>query len=126
MRIVKTNNDYKSSNTGVNASSISDVTGIPRATCARKLEKLTKLGVLEQESKSNDLDNLINVSKPVIFWKEKPLVKRQLSIWSLDELEKMISGINNIELLCKKNPQISKVIFFNFFLEICTKANNYS
>ena len=37
-----------------------------------------------------------------------------------------IDEINNIELLCKKNPQISKVIFFNFFTNICKKANNFS
>jgi len=91
---------------------------------SNKVQRLLK--IKGQENKSSNLDNLINVSKPAIFWKEKPLVKRQLSIWNLDELEKMISGINNTELLCKKNPQISKVIFFNFFLEICTKANNYS
>ena len=82
--------------------------------------------IKEQENKSNNLDNLINTSKPAIFWKEKPLVKKQLSIWSLDDLKKIISEINNTELLCKKNPQISKFIFFNFFSSICKKANNYS
>ena len=91
---------------------------------ANKVQRLLKIKA--QENKSNNLDNLINVSKPTIFWKEKPLVKRQLSIWSLNELEKIISGINNTELLCKKNPQISKIIFFNFFSKICKKANNFS
>ena len=89
-----------------------------------KVQRLLK--IKGKANKSNNLDNLINVSKPAIFWKEKPQVKRQLSIWSFDELEKLISKINNTELLCKKNPQISKVILFNFFLEICTKANSYS
>ena len=91
---------------------------------SNKAQRLLK--IKEQKNKSNNLDNLINNTKPSIFWKEKPLVKKQLSLWSLNELKKMISGINNTELLCKKNPQISKAIFFNFFLEICTKANNYS
>ena len=89
-----------------------------------KVKRLLK--IKEQVNKSSNLDNLINFSKPAIFWKEKPIVKKQLSIWSLDELKKIISGINNTELLCKKNPQISKVIFFNFFTEICIKANNFS
>ena len=89
-----------------------------------KIQRLLK--IKEQKNKSNNLDNLINNAKPSIFWKEKPLVKKQLSLWSLNELKKMVSGINNTELLCKKNPQISKAIFFNFFLEICTKTNNYS
>ena len=91
---------------------------------SNKVQRLLK--IKEQKNKSNNLDNLINNAKPSIFWKEKPLVKKQLSLWSLNELKKMISGINNTELLCKKNPQISKAIFFNFFLEICTKTNNYS
>ena len=89
-----------------------------------KIQRLHK--IKEQVNKLNSLDNLINTSKPTIFWKEKPLVKKQLSIWSLDDLKKMISEINNTELLCKKNPQISKFIFFNFFASICKKANNYS
>ena len=91
---------------------------------SNKAQRLLK--IKEQKNKSNNLDNLINDAKPSIFWKEKPLVKKQLSLWSLNELKKMITGINNTELLCKKNPQISKAIFFNFFLEICTKTNNYS
>jgi len=91
---------------------------------SNKIQRLHK--IKEHENKSNNLDNLINTSKPAIFWKEKPLVRKQLSIWSSDDLKKMISEINNTELLCKKNPQISKFIFFNFFSSICKKANNYS
>ena len=38
--------------TSINASSISEVSGIPRATCIRKLEKLVKLGLLVREIKT--------------------------------------------------------------------------
>jgi len=89
-----------------------------------KVQRLLKIKA--QDVKSANLDNLLNASKPAIFWKEKPIVKKQLSMWSLDELNKIIVEINKTELLCKKNPQVSNIIFFNFFLEICTKANNYS
>ena len=44
--------DYKFSKASVSAASISDVTGIPRATCVRKLEILRKLGLLERDSSS--------------------------------------------------------------------------
>ncbi len=91
---------------------------------SNKIQRLHK--IKGQESESSNLDNLINTSKPAIFWKEKPLVKKQLAIWNLDELNKMINEINNTELLCKKNPQISKFIFFNFFSSVCKKASNYS
>ena len=89
-----------------------------------KIHRLLK--IKEQDNSSKDLDNLINNSKPKIFWKEKPLIKKQLSIWSLNDLKKIINDINNTEILCKKNPKISNSIFFNFFSEICKKANNYS
>ena len=54
----------------------------------------------------NSLDSLLNASKPPIFWKEKPMVKKQLAIWNLNDLKKIIPEINDTEILCKKNPQI--------------------
>ena len=80
----------------------------------------------EMESNYNNLESLLSSSRPPIFWKEKPMVKKQLTIWSLNALKSTIQEINEIELLCKKNPQISKVIFFSFFSKICKKANNFS
>ena len=50
--IGKTNDQYKFSDTAVSAASISEVTGIPRATCIRKLEVLVKLGMLVREIKT--------------------------------------------------------------------------
>jgi len=91
---------------------------------SNKVQRLLK--IKEQGDKSTNLDNLISLARPPIFWKEKPIVKKQLSIWNLSELRKIVNKINNVELLCKKNPQISKIIFFNFFLNICNKANSYS
>ena len=91
---------------------------------SNKVQRL--LNIKKQENKSNNIEQLINISKPAIFWKEKPMVKKQLSIWNLNDLKKIINGINNTEHLCKKNPQASKVIFFNFFMKICVKANNFS
>ena len=91
---------------------------------SNKVQRL--LNIKKQENKSNNIEHLISISKPAIFWKEKPMVKKQLSIWNLNELEKIVSGINNTEYLCKKNSQASKAIFFNFFLKICIKANNVS
>ena len=55
---------------------------------SNKIQRL--LNIKKQEDKSNNLDSLINTSKPPIFWKEKPMVKKQLSIWSLNDLKKII------------------------------------
>ena len=91
---------------------------------SNKMRRL--LNMKEMENSYNNLDSLLNASKPPIFWKEKPIVKKQLTIWNIKRLEKTIDEINNIELMCKKNPNISKIIFFNFFSEICKKASNFS
>ena len=73
-----------------------------------------------------ELRELIDKSRPIIFWQEKPIIKKQLSVWNLNDLKKIIYEINNIETLCKKKPQLSKIIAFDFFSKICKKANNYS
>ena len=91
---------------------------------SNKIQRLLK--IKKQENITKNLDTLINSSKPPIFWKEKPLVKKQLSIWNLNELKKIIKDINQTELLCKKNPQIANYIFINFFSGICKKASNFS
>ena len=84
------------------------------------------INMKKNEEKYGNLDNLLNSSKPPIFWKEKPLVKKQLNIWNYKDLKKISFQINDIEILCKKNPQISKIVFLKFFTEICNQANNYS
>ena len=89
-----------------------------------KIQRL--LSMKELENSYNNLDSLLSTSKPPIFWKEKPMVKKQLTIWNLNDLKTIMHEINNIEILCKKNPQISKIIFFDFFSKLCKKANNYS
>ena len=89
-----------------------------------KIQRLLNIKKLEHEHKS--LDSLLSVTKPPIFWKEKPMVKKQLTIWNLKDLKKIVTEINATELLCKKNPQSSKIIFFNFFTKICKKASNFS
>ena len=91
---------------------------------ANKTQRLLKMK--EMEDDYSNLESLLSSSKPPIFWKEKPMVKKQLTIWSLNALKSTIREINEIELLCKKNPQISKIIFLNFFTQICIRAKNYS
>jgi len=91
---------------------------------SNKIQRL--LSIKKKQSSSNNLENLVNDTRPPIFWKEKPVVKKQLSIWKLDDLQSIIKEINDIEILCKKNPQISKIVFFDFFSNICQRASSYS
>ena len=86
--------------------------------------KVRRLLLIKEQNKDNQtLENTINSVKPPIFWKEKPLVKKQLSIWKKNELVNTINEINDLEISCKKNPQISPVILFNFLTKICKKVS---
>ncbi len=89
--------------------------------------KIQKLLSMKMKQKNFDnIDNLIDASSPPIFWKEKPIVKKQLNIWNTKQLRNIINEVNQTEVLCKKNPQSSRIIFFNFINGICQKANSFS
>jgi len=89
-----------------------------------KIQKLLSIKKLENSTK--DIDVLISSFKPAIFWQEKPIIKKQLSIWNQEDLKEITNKINEIELSCKKNPLLSKVIFFNFFNKLCKQASKHS
>jgi len=91
---------------------------------SNKVQRLLRLKKIQKDF--NSLDSLLSSSKPPIFWKEKPTIKKQLNIWKLDDLKSTINEINDVEIVCKKNPQISKIVFFNFFSKLCKKASSYS
>ena len=89
------------------------------------LYKLKRLKKLKMElSSKKDLDYALSSYKPPIFWKDKNLIKHQLQIWSLEQIRSLIRKINNLELLIKKNSQISNQLMNNFILEKLDKVNN--
>ena len=73
---------------------------ILRALLSRS-KRLLKLKNMQNVNKS--IDDTIAVCKPPIFWKEKDIVKKQMSNWSEDEVKKKIFEISNLEILIKKN-----------------------
>ena len=87
-----------------------------------KLKRLKKLKI-ELNSKK-DLDYVLSSYKPPIFWKDKNLIKHQLQIWSLEQIKSLIKKINDLELLVKKNSQISNQLMNNFILEKLDRVNN--
>ena len=57
------------------------------------------------------------MQNPPIFWKEKDITKEQIKKWGLDNIEKLISDINNTELKVKKIPNNSINLITDFLLE---------
>ena len=80
-----------------------------------KAKRILKLAT--QLELNNDINKTINSAKPPIFWKDKEIVKIQLSKWKIKEVKKLIKSINDIELETKKNYNNSLYITTNFILE---------
>ena len=75
------------------------------------------------ETKKN-LDQIVSAYKPPIFWKDKEIIKRQLNTLSMADIKKFIKRVNELELLTKKNSNISNEITYNFILEAVDSSNN--
>ena len=84
-------------------------------TFLNKLKRLRKLRLSLREF--NNVDQTINAFKPPIFWKDKDIIKQQIKIWGLDDIETFIVDLNNTESLIKKNPQVSNQIINNMILD---------
>jgi DNA polymerase-3 subunit delta len=87
-----------------------------------KLKRLKKIQGLFTSIK--DVEHIINTLKPPIFWKEKEVVKQQLKVRNLSNIKYLIKKVNDLELLIKKNSQISNQLVNNFILENLEKSNN--
>jgi DNA polymerase-3 subunit delta len=89
------------------------------------LNKLKRLKSLKTDLEENkNIDQVISLSRPPIFWKDKNIVKQQLNVLSLAEIKTLIHKVNNLELEIKKNNQISDRILNNFILENLDNSNS--
>ena len=86
-------------------------------TLQNKAKNLLKL-CLEFENNKN-MDLTISNARPPIFWKEKDLIRLQLSKWKSKDIKLLIYRINDLELLIKKNINISVNISSNFMIQEC-------
>ena len=90
-------------------------------TFLNKLKRLRKLRLNLKEN--NNIDQVINSFKPPIFWKDKNIIKQQIKLWKLNDIESFIVDLNNTESLIKKNPQISNQIINNMILDKFKETN---
>ena len=81
------------------------------------LAKTKRLQKLKKESEiSKNIDNTISSFRPIIFWKDKNIVKQQIEKWPLYKIENLIYEISEIELLVKKNSHNSLNIVSDFII----------
>ena len=74
------------------------------------------LDIKKITDKNKNIEEIISNYKPPIFWKDKEIVKNQLSKWNLNDTEKLIYKINQIELNIKKNYYNSLNIVSDFII----------
>ena len=75
------------------------------------------LNLYENQNENTNLDILIDNYRPPIFWKDKPIIKKQLENWSMQRIRDLIININKTEEFLKKNSSISLMLVFNFIYE---------
>lgn len=84
-----------------------------------KINKL--ISIYEFNIDEKNVTKLIEKYKPPIFWKEKNIVQTQMSNWTKDELNILLEKINQIEIMCKINYEISETIFNKFLIDVISK-----
>ena len=91
------------------------------------LQKTKKiLSLLENIKNEEDIEKAISSHKPPIFWKDKPIIRKQLQLWSHNNVENLISKLNDIEIEIKKNSSLSLILMKDFIYEILSKKTNNS
>ena len=90
------------------------------------LNKSKKILQLATEfEKNKNIELTISAAKPPIFWKDKEITKKQVRQWKPENIKKLIYRLNKIELLIKKNMNISVNLITDFILEqSALKTNN--
>ena len=91
-------------------------------TFLNKLKRLKKIKI--DLNKNKNIDQVLSSSRPLIFWKDKDIIKQQLNKYSFSDIKLLINKVNNLELIIKKNNQISDQILNNFILENLISTNN--
>ena len=91
------------------------------------LQKAKKLlSLLEIINSENNVEKVINEYKPPIFWKDKPVLKKQLQLWSFENIINLICKLNDIEIKIKKNSSQNLILMKNFIYEILDRKTNNS
>ena len=91
------------------------------------LQKIKKIiNLLEIKKNERDIDKIISQYKPPIFWKDKPIIKKQMSLWTNKKLYELITKINLLEVNIKMNNSISIILMQNFIYELLEFETNNS
>ena len=87
-----------------------------------KAKRILKLQ--EEINNNSNIEQVVKNFRPLIFWKDKEIVKTQIKNWPLKKIQNVIIKINEVELLIKKNSSNSLNILSDFIIAQVSKLNN--
>ncbi len=91
------------------------------------LQKTKKILNLSENIKNeNDIERVVSEHKPPIFWKDKPIIKKQLKLWSHKKMNQLICRLNDLEIKIKRNNALSLILMKNFIYEVLDQQTNSS
>ena len=73
---------------------------------------------------NKNLENVINNIKPPIFFKKRDFVIFQCKVWDLRLIKIILTRLIELELKCKLNPLLEKILFSQFILSTSVLARN--
>ncbi len=92
---------------------------------SQRVQKLSML--IKQNEKDNNMDFAIDNLKPKVFWKDKPIILRQVRKWNYNKLEMVKKIIFETEISMKtKMSNYNSILLKNLLLRIFKIANSTS
>ena len=89
------------------------------------LNKTKRLhGLLLEVNNNKNFEKAISSYKPPIFWKDKEVVKQQISNWDLNDAENLIYQASELELTVKKNYSNAINILSDFIIYNSSRVNS--
>ena len=88
-------------------------------------QRLNRLkDILNLKTNNTNIESIILNLKPPVFWKDKPILVKQLTKWNKEKIKIALKKTYEAELEMKSNSAIRKdIIIKNLIVELCASAN---
>ena len=89
----------------------------------QRLNKLNEINKIKRDN--NNLEEAVSNIKPPIFWKDKPIVMRQIKKWNNLKIKKALNKTYETELKIKSDNIIKKELLMKqLLIDLCLEANS--
>tara|TARA_X000001036_G_scaffold383416_1_gene376744 strand:- start:976 stop:1965 length:990 start_codon:yes stop_codon:yes gene_type:complete len=87
-------------------------------------QRLNKLAEATSLTKKTNIEKAIDMMKPPIFWKDKPIFMMQAKKWNMNKIKSILEKTYNLEIKIKSDPVIDKnILMKKLLVDICVLAN---